>query len=239
MPCFLGPRTSERRIVRAVQDQRGARFENVDLTGAVFKEVMLVNARISGLIDGLRVNDVEVGPLIRAELDRRYPERTKLRPTTADGARDAWAIIDKLWTDTIARARELPEPLLHERVDEEWSFLETLRHLVFVIDAWISGRVLGETATFHPLGVAPSFIPDPAAMGIDTAADPSLDEVVAIVESRNLIVRSVVDPLTDRELERECGEQTLQRCLWTVFDEEWHHHWFATRDLAILTEAST
>jgi len=52
-----------------VQDQRGVRFENADMTGAVFKEVVLVNARISGLIDGLTVNDVEVGPLIGAELD--------------------------------------------------------------------------------------------------------------------------------------------------------------------------
>jgi len=217
-----------------VQDQRGLRIENADLTGAVFKEVVLVNARISGLIDGLTVNDVEVGPLIRSELDRRYPERTKLRPTTADGAREAWSIIDAMWARTIAGVRELPEPKLHERVDGEWSFLETLRHLVFVIDAWVSGNVLGETDQFHPLGVAPSFIADPASMGIDVAADPSLDDVLVIVESRNAVVRGVIDPLTDRELERPCGEHTLQRCLWTLFDEEWHHHWFATRDLEVL-----
>jgi len=218
-----------------VQDQRGVRFENADMTGAVFKEVVLVNARISGLIDGLTVNDVEVGPLIRAELDRRYPERSKLRPTTADGAREAWRIVEQMWADTIVRARELPEPMLHERVDNEWSFLETLRHLVFVIDAWVSGNVLGETSPFHPLGVAPSFIPDPSAMGIDVDADPPLDEVLAVIENRNDIARKVIDPLTDRELERPCGEHTLQRCLWTLFDEEWHHHWFATRDLEVLT----
>jgi hypothetical protein len=41
-------------------------------------------------------------------------------------------------------------------VDGEWSFLETVRHLVFVIDGWISGRVLGHTQPFHRLGVAPS-----------------------------------------------------------------------------------
>ena len=218
-----------------MQDQRGARFENADLTGAVFKEVVLVNARISGLIDGLTVNDVEVAPLIRAELDRRYPERTKLRPTTADGARQAWAIIEQLWADTIAQIRDLPEPTLHERVDDEWSFIETLRHLVFVIDAWISGRVLGESAPFHPLGVAPSFIPDPAAMGIDVDAKPTLDEVLIVVESRNATVLDVVAPLTDADLQRQCGEHTLQRCLWTVFDEAWHHHWFATRDLEVVT----
>ena len=217
-----------------MHDQRGLRIENADLTGAVFKEVVLVNARISGLIEGLTVNDVEVGPLIRAELDLRHPERTKLRPTTADGVREAWTIVERQWTETIARARNLPEPLLRERVDDEWSFLETLRHLVFVIDAWISGRVLGETGQFHPLGVAPSFISDPSSMGIDVNADPSLDDVLTIVESRNQTVRDLVGPLSDQDLERSCGEHTLQHCLWTLFNEEWHHHWYATRDLARL-----
>ena len=59
---------------------RGAEFLNVDLTGARFKEAQLVNVRMSGLITGLIVNDIEVAPLIRAEMDRRYPERTKLVP---------------------------------------------------------------------------------------------------------------------------------------------------------------
>jgi hypothetical protein len=139
-----------------------------------------------------------------------------------------------MWADTIARVRELPEPMLHEQVDGEWSFLETLRHLVFVIDAWISGRVLAQASSFHPLGVAPSFISDPSAMGIDVHADPPLDDVLEVVESRIDVVRGVVDSLTDADLERQCGEHTLQRCLWTLFDEEWHHHWFATRDLEVL-----
>lgn len=45
-------------------DLSGARFRNVDLTGAKVMEAMLVGARISGLIEGLVLNDVEVGPLI-------------------------------------------------------------------------------------------------------------------------------------------------------------------------------
>ena len=98
-------------------DLAGARFQNVDLTGASFREVMLVNARFSGLIDGLTVNDVEVAPLITAELDRRHPERTKLRPGDADGVRVAWHVVEDLWSATRERAAALPEPRLHERVD--------------------------------------------------------------------------------------------------------------------------
>src|SRR5215211_4441379 len=41
------------------------------------------------------------------------------------------------WDAVVRRALALPEDLLHERVDGEWSFIETLRHLVFATDAWV------------------------------------------------------------------------------------------------------
>jgi hypothetical protein len=216
-------------------DLSGASFHNVNLNGAIVKEALLVNARLSGLIHGLVVNDVEVAPLISAELDRRYPERTALRPRDADGVRAAWSVIEDLWVATRARAAALPEAMLHERVDGEWSFLETVRHLVFVTDVWVSGNVLGRTEQFHPLGVAPSFVPDPARMGIDVSADPAFDEVVVVREERMDIVRELVAGVTDEDLGRTRGEHTMLRCLCTLFDEEWHHNWFANRDLDVLT----
>jgi hypothetical protein len=42
----------------------------------------------------------------------------------------------------VDRARRLRPELLHESVGGEWSFIETLRHLVFATDSWISGRSL-------------------------------------------------------------------------------------------------
>jgi DinB superfamily/Pentapeptide repeats (8 copies) len=213
----------------------GARFQNVNLAGAKVLEAMLVGARFSGLIHGLTINDIEVAPLIAAEMDRRYPERTQLRPTDADGVRRAWSVVEGLWDDTKARAAALPEPLLHERVDGEWSFLETVRHLVFVTDAWISGRVLEHKEQFHPFGMPPSFITDPAPYGIDTTADPPLDDVVVAREDRMAVVRAVVASVTDDELPRPCDDQTVLSCLLVLFDEEWHHNWFANRDLDMLT----
>jgi hypothetical protein len=217
-------------------DLSGARFQNVNLSGAHLKEALLVNARISGLIIGLTVNDVEVGPLIVAELDRRYPERTQLRPTDAGGVRAAWSLLESLWAETMARATALPEAMLHERVDGEWSFLETVRHLVFVVDLWITGKVLGQSGQdhFHPLGMPPAFM-DPDDFGIDATVDPPLTEVVAARADRNATVRDLVDGLTDADLDRECGDNTLAGCLHVLFDEEWHHRWFATRDLDALT----
>ncbi len=216
-------------------DLTGARGRNVNLSGARMMEAMLVDARFSGLIHGLVINDVEVAPLITAEMDRRYPERMKLRPSDADGVREAWAVIEDLWAATMKRASALPESLLHERVEnDEWSFLETLRHLIMVTDGWISGTVLGRTGHFHPFGVLPSFITDPAPFGIDPTVDPPLDDVVPAREERMAIVRSLVHDMTDAGLQRPCNEHTVLSCLTTVFDEEWHHNWFANRDLDVV-----
>jgi hypothetical protein len=212
-------------------DLSGARFENVVLTGATFREAMLVNARLSGLIIGLVVNDIEVAPLIAAEMTRRHPERTKLTPSDAAGVREAWAVIEDLWAATKARIATLPEPVLHERVDGEWSTLETLRHLVMVTDAWISGNVLGQTQQFHPIGVVPSFITDLTPFGIDATADPPSDEVIAVREGRMDVVRRLVADIDDDDLHRRHGDHTVLRCLLTLFDEEWHHNWYANRDL--------
>src|SRR5215472_7704002 len=118
-------------------DLAGARFRNVDLTGAVIRGALLVNVEIDGLLQDVTVNGVDVVPLVEAELDRRYPDRAKMRPADADGFRQAWDILERLWQQTVARARGMPPDLLHERVDDEWSFIETLRHLVFATDAWV------------------------------------------------------------------------------------------------------
>ena len=44
-----------------------------------------VNADISGEIKNLRVNGVDVVLLVAAELNRRYPDRVKMRPTGSVG----------------------------------------------------------------------------------------------------------------------------------------------------------
>jgi hypothetical protein len=48
---------------------------------------------------------------VEAELNRRYPGRAKMRPDDADGYREAWAALERLWPQTVARARRLdPDP---------------------------------------------------------------------------------------------------------------------------------
>ncbi len=122
-------------------------------TGAHDARVELNDVEISGEIGNLKINGVEVGPLVEAELDRRYPERVKLRPTDAVGFRDAWDVVELLWDGTVERARGLDPDLLHKSVDGEWSFIQTLRHLVLVTDGWIRRAALGDPCPWHPLGL--------------------------------------------------------------------------------------
>ena len=72
--------------LRAVE-LAGARFDGVDLSGAVMRGVELVGVQIHGEIENLTINGVDIGPLVEAELDRRYPRRAKMRPADPAGFR--------------------------------------------------------------------------------------------------------------------------------------------------------
>ncbi len=226
-------------------DMSGAEFREVDLTGARMYGVLLTGADIDGDIRGLRVNGVEVAPLIGAELDRRYPVRIRLRPTTAAGVRDAVAAVEELWRPTMIRARALPEADRHRRVGDEWSFTQTLRHLVFVTDSWFSHAVQLEARPFHPLALPADFLANAAELGMDTTAEPTFDEVVAARASRLTTLRAFAHTLTQEELDRvrapnpapgwpAPAPRPARYCLQVIFNEEWAHHQFAVRDLAVI-----
>ena len=91
-------------------DFTNARFRMIDLTGVVIRDAALVNVDITGDIDNLRINGVDVVPLVEAELDRRHPGRAQMRPADADGYRAAWEILEPLWQRTVDRARGMAPP---------------------------------------------------------------------------------------------------------------------------------
>lgn len=237
------------------KDLTGARFEEVDLTGSWWRNVYLRDVTMRGIwledvdldgaIIGLTVNGVDVGPLVEAELDRRDPDRVLSRPRTADEFRAGWEMTERRWAATVARARELPEPLLHERVRDEWSFIETLRHLVFATDAWVLRVVLGEPTPYHPLGLPHTEMEPLPGVPNDPRARPSLDEILAVRESRFAVVRDVLAGLTDERLDEttepvlepgypESQGYVVRRALGAILNEEWLHREFAERDLAVL-----
>jgi len=99
-----------------------ARLQDVGVTRASFWRARMRGAwigevEIDGEIADLRINGVDVGPLIEAELDRRHPDRAKMRRDDVAGFREAWDVLESLWAGTLDRARSLPPEQLHERVD--------------------------------------------------------------------------------------------------------------------------
>lgn len=223
----------------------GARFRWVDLSGAVIRGALLANVDINGQIENLRINGVNVAPLVEAELNRRYPDRVKMRPSDAAGYREAWDSLERLWGETVERARGLDPELLHERVDGEWSFIETLRHLVFATDAWVRRAFLGEPSPWDPLGLPHDEMPASTPVPRDRDARPSLDEVLALRADRMGTVRRVFAELTDAELAGmtvpviapgypEPESFAVRRCLGAILNEEWEHRLYAERDLDVL-----
>lgn len=246
-------------------DLRGSRFERVDLREALFRQVDLrdaefravtlhgarmrglemANVEITGELLNVTVNGVEIGLLVEAELDRRDPERAAMRPTDPGGYRRAWDIVERRWEETVDRARRLDPALLHERVDDEWSFIETLRHLVFATDAWVRRALLGDPAPWDRLDLPWDEMPDIAGIPRDREVRPSLDTVLALRRDRMATVRQVIEDLSPERLASDTAPVEapgwppprsfpVAECLVVILSEEWEHRNYAERDLAVL-----
>jgi uncharacterized damage-inducible protein DinB len=225
------------------------RFRVIEMSGVTMRGVELNDVEISGDVGNLKINGVEVRELVEAELDRRYPERAFMRPADAAGFRRAWEVIGRLWDGTVDRARRLDPDLLHESVNGEWSFIQTLRHLVLVTDGWIRRALLGDPSPWHPLGL-PWDDPDetrPLPPGItrDRDARPSLDTVLTLRRDRMAAIGKIVSGLTDESLDEdttpvgtpgwpESRSYRVRGLLLHVLHEEWEHRIYAERDLNAL-----
>ncbi len=249
------------------QDLRGAHFERVKLNDARMRRVDLSGVEIRGaLFRGVRmrgvelwdveisaelsnvvINGVDIAPLVDAELNRRMPERAKMRPDDVDGFKEAWAILLRLWDSTVERARSMPAEALHTRVDGEWSFIETLRHLDFASAAWVGRMILGDPSPWHPLDLPWDEAPGWDGIPWDREARPALDEVLAVRQVRQAMVGGVIESLTEEQLgsnvsRTEPGWPQLEdvpfkECLLIVVNEEWEHRGYAERDLAKMAAA--
>jgi hypothetical protein len=127
--------------------------------------------------------------------------------------------------------------VLHESVNGEWSFVQTLRHLVFAMDKWFTAPVLGQG--FHPIGLPNSGSVDFPWPGLDYELTPSVSEALAVRADRADHFRDYLTRVTAADLTRpidvlENGANPLEECLDTVFEEEFWHNRYAQRDLAQL-----
>ena len=222
------------------RDLRGARFIECDLSDVVMRGVEIAGMEIDapwlseGL--GLRVNGVDVTSLVEQELDRRFPGRSARRAESPAGLREAWTSVDQAWGAAIERAAELPAGSVDVRNEDEWSFAETLRHLVHGIDLWLGKGVLGrKEADFHPLGLR---------YGSRVSEARSYDDVLAAHADRAAMVRDFLATVTDDVLDEHrrnphnpAKSETVRHCLHVILDEGWEHLRFALRDLDVIAHA--
>lgn len=224
-------------------DLRGARLIRSDLSGVVMRGVDVDGADVDApwLLDGgsLLVNGVDVAPYVDAELDRRYPGRSLRRAADPAGLRAAWAAVEATWAATLDRVAALPAGTVDVQVDGEWSFAQTVRHLVMATDTWLRGAVLGVERPYHPVGQPNAeYAEDGHDPSVFADGTPAWDEVLAVRAERVAMVREHLARLTPADLAATRPNpwapehrETVLSCLHTILEEEWEHHRYAVRDL--------
>lgn len=224
-------------------DLRGARFVGTDLSGVVMRGVEVAGADIDApwLVHGgsFLVNGIDVAPFVEAELNRRSPGRAGRRAGDPEGLRAAWSAVARAWAATIERVATMPVGTVDVSVGGEWSFTQTLRHLVLATDMWLGKAVLEIEQPFHPLGLVNTEAEhDGLDMSVFATAIPSYSEVLEARADRVAMVRDFLGTITSDELaatrrnphDPEYAETTVS-CLHGILEEEWEHHRFAVRDL--------
>ena len=138
--------------------------------------------------------------------------------------------MERAWDAAIERAAALPAGSVDVRIDDEWSFAETLRHLVHATDIWLGKGVLGVAeADFHPLGLG---------YGSRVSEARPYDDVLAARADRATMVRGFLATVTDEVLDEErrnphnpANAETVRHCVHVILEESWEHLRFALRDL--------
>lgn len=214
-------------------DLRRTRFRDVDFTGVRTQHVILCDVEFDGTIDSVVINGVDVTDYVNRH-DPWQPLRSMQEPVTADEVRRSWTAFTQAWDDTIAQALTLPAALCAVSVDGEWSFTETLRHLLFVADKWVLGPVAG--GAWSPIGLPNSGSADFDWPNIDPTSSPTMDDVLTARQGQIAALSALATTMDDARLAGEVtvlenGSATVRDCWHVLFEEAFEHLRYARRDL--------
>ncbi len=219
---------------------RDAVFRDVDLTGSRISHALVVDVEIDAFVDRFVVNGVDVTAYVN-EHDAWYPLRAMLRPDTPEEMRATCAALETEWAVALARVQALPTGGASESVNGEFSFVQTLQHVVFAMDKWFIAPIAG--GDFAPLGLPNKGSLDFGWPNVVRGATPTFDEVLAVRAERVTRFRDYLATVAAAEFDRpveiiENGTTSLKDCIGVVFEEEFWHLRYAVRDLAILEAQS-
>ena len=220
-------------------DLSGARFRDVNLTDATISHASLVNVDIDALIDNVVINGVDVTAYVNErDCGTRYT-RCSVRPNP-HGMRAA----------NSGTRRRVGEDV-HSGASSRRGQVARVgqRRVVLRTDAATSRFRDGQMVTapilgrgFHPIGLPNSGSVDFPWPDLDYDLAPSVSETLAVradPRSRAFVTISTVATADfTRPIEvLENGTNSLQECIYTVFEEEFWHCRYAQRDLAQLEAA--
>jgi DinB superfamily len=133
----------------------------------------------------------------------------------------------------------MPAGMVDVSVGGEWSFAQTLRHLVMATDAWLRRAIWGIEQPFHPIGQPNAeYQTDGNDMSVFATATPSYAGVLEARAGRVAMVREFLATVTSADLAAARKNpwapehpETVLSCLHMILNEEWEHHRYAVRDL--------
>jgi hypothetical protein len=212
----------------------GAQFRDTDFDGAHFFHTQWRNVNIDGEVHGLVVNGVDVTEFVNKS-DRWYPLRYQLSPSDAVGLRSSWNELKKEWSRLLSQVADATPSVAETSVDNEWSLLDTLRHLVFAMDKWFTWPILG-SRSFCPLGLPNTGSQAGEWPGLDMNSSVDLPAVLRVRQEQHdrftqFIETLDVDALSGTVDVLENGAVPPLMCLHVVLEEEFEHLRYMIRDL--------
>jgi uncharacterized damage-inducible protein DinB len=195
----------------------GSVFRDVNLGGATFEDVNLARATIRNAnLEGLRIEDANIAgltvfgfrvdELIEAELDRRDPERARLKMRDLhdpEAVREVMMRLEEIRAAFRQRLRATDAELLATRPSaNEWSALENVRHMLFAEDLYLNRLILQNDRPWNKLGLLPDFLQSRAGFE-DVGREPSdkLEAVLAAWDDVHADMRAFLGDLTPERLQ--------------------------------------
>jgi hypothetical protein len=187
-------------------------FDDVNLERASIRNANMRNFSIeNAFIEGMTVFGFRVDQLIEAELDRRDPERVRLRmsdPHDPAKVRASMARLDEVRAGFCETLRSTDAEFLATRPSaDEWCVIEIVRHMVFAEDLYLNRWIERNDVPWCAAGLLPEFLarnPDYADVGSEPTAD--LEEVLAAWEAIHTCTQAYVAGVTAEKLRRDTSE---------------------------------
>ena len=225
-----------------------ATFNDVNLGAAKFRNVNMKDVSIEEAnIQGLTVFGIRIDELVQAELDRRDPERARLRMADPHDPASVRAVMARLDEVRGAFCRLLrstrPDLLARRPSSSKWSAIEQVRYMIFAEDLYLNRGILENDRPWNRMGLCPAFL-DGVAAYADVGSQPCEDLVILLAawDDVHAGTQLYLAQVTAEDLQRTvthkvAGPGTVGQVLQGLASHDLHHIRQAEAVLGELSES--